>query len=543
MKRTLSGELSPTPLPVQAGAPTGTAQDNTALPPAAPDVHTQQPNQDILADWMNAANEALPDLNSLLQQIPDTPPVLNARNGEASVEESSDAESEDSHDYHFPFERAFAELLDESRYKPAFSLDSRDIAAPSPEQRRALVNALGSNTVTKVLTLRDVNCEGMLAAIAEGMANNTALRALNFSGFDTSDRYICPAGSGVWLANMLKTNQHLKELNITCCYELTTHDYLQLFEALKDNCTLKKLFAEQPSKYGAKDLEITQEHIEKLAANQHLRELSLPWWYMTREAFVAFADILQTHPTLTALGLGDSSVDQLQPLWSALKKNVRINFISIGFSHCYEWSKPDWDWDKDPSFSLAYDPDTLTSPPKSRMNKEQVAARFEVLSRCAGLSSVSLGDLDEFDSLVDFLKANPRIREVHLWFDIKRLESTEKLAGLLEFAKSCSQLTYFNFTEGDTKLNDTDIKFLNNLIQQTELNLENSANLPAAAAGMSVMLGVQRDEPAALPELPIDVTQQVAEAVLQNLISIDAQTVFNALAPYGEVSAKMRNKS
>ena len=541
MKRTLSGELSPTPLPVQAGAPTGTAQDNTALPPAAPDVHTQQPNQDILADWMNAANEALPDLNSLLQQIPDTPPVLNARDGEASVEELSDAESEDSDDYHFPFERAFAELLDESRYKPAFSLDSRDIAAPSPEQRRALVNALGSNTVTKVLTLTEVDCEGMLAAIAEGMAKNKTVRTLDLSGSHSSGS--CPAGSGVWLANILKTNQHLKELNITGCDELTTHDYLQLFEALKDNCTLKRLFAEQPSKYRAKGFQITQEHIEKLAANQHLQALYLPWGKMTSEAIDAFADILQTHPTLTALGLGDSSVDQLLPLWSALEKNVRIDFISIGFSHCYEWSKPDWDWDKDPSFSLAYDPDTLTSPPKSRMNKEQVAATFEVLSRCAGLSSVSLGNLDEFDSLVDFLKANPRIREVHLWFDIERLESTEKLAGLLEFAKSCSQLTYFNFTEGDTKLNYTDIKFLNNLIQQTELNLENSANLPAAAAGMSVMLGVQRDEPAALPELPIDVTQQVAEAVLQNLTSLDAQTVFNTLAPYGEVSAKMRNKS
>ena len=177
------------------------------------------------------------------------------------------------------------------------------------------------------------------------------------------------------------------------------------------------------------------------------------------------------------------------------------------------------------------------------MNKEQVAATFEVLSRCAGLISVSLGDLDEFDSLVDFLKANPRIREVSLWFDIERLEGTEKLAGLLEFAKSCSQLTHFNFFEGHTRLNDTDITFLDKLIQQTELNLENSANLPAAAAGMSVMLGLQRNEPAALPELPMDVTQQVAEAVLQNLTSADAQTVFNTLAPYGEVSYKMRNKS
>lgn len=177
------------------------------------------------------------------------------------------------------------------------------------------------------------------------------------------------------------------------------------------------------------------------------------------------------------------------------------------------------------------------------MNKEQVAATFKVLSRCAGLISVSLGDLDEFDSLVNFLKANPRIREVNLWFDFENLDSTAKLAGLLKFAKSCSQLTHFNFSEDHTRLNDTDVKFLDKLIQQTKFNLENTTNLPAAAAGMSVMLGVQRDEPAALPELPMELTQQVTEAVLQNLTSLDAQTIFNTLVPYSEVSSKMGNKS
>lgn len=544
MKRTLSGELSPTPLPVQSGTPTGTEHGNTAPPPVAPDVHRHEPDQDILADWMNATNEELPDLNSLLQQIPDTPPVVSARDGAASVEELSDAESEDrAYHYIYPFETAFAGLLHKSRYKRFFSLESLNIAAPLPEQHRALVDALGSNTVMRELTLRDVNCEGMLTAIAEGMAKNTTLRALNFSGFDASGREICPAGSGVWLANILKTNKHLKELDITCCCALTAHDYLELFEALKDNCTLKKLFAVQPSTVGEEDLVITQEHIEILAANQHLRELSLPWWHMTSEAIDAFADILQTHPTLTSLGLGDSTVDQLLPLWNALENSVRINFISIGFQHCYEQDEW-WTWDKDLSSGLdGYDSDTLASPPKSRMNKEQVAATFEVLSRCAGLSSVSLGDLDEFDSLVDFLKANPRIREVNLWFDFERLESTEKLAGLLEFAKSCSQLTRFNFSEGHTRLNDADDKFLDKLIKQTKLNRENTEDLPAAAAGMSVMLGVQRDEPAALPELPMELTQQVAEAVLQNLTSFDAQTIFNTLAPYSEVSSKMGNKS
>ena len=238
MKRTLSGELSPTPLSLQAGAPTGTEQNNTAPPPAAPDVHAHEPDQDILADWMNAANEELPDLNSLLQQIQDTPPVVSARDGEASVEELSDAESEDSDDYSHPFDTSFAELLDESRYKPAFSLNSRDIAAPSPEQRQALVDALGSNTVTQVLSLRDVKCKSMLAAIAEGLAKNKTVRTLDLGDCHFRNSDSCPAGSGIWLANMLKTNQHLEKLEITFCHELTTHDYLKLFEALKDNCTL-----------------------------------------------------------------------------------------------------------------------------------------------------------------------------------------------------------------------------------------------------------------------------------------------------------------
>lgn len=355
MRRTLSGELPPTLPLVQPVASTGTEQDNT--PPAAPDVHTHEPDQDILADWMNAADEELPDLNSLLQQIQDTPPVVSARDGETSVEELSDAESEDRDDYNNLFERIFAGLLDESRYKPSFSLDSCAIAVPSPEQHRTLVDDLGSNTVTQILTLRDVNCEGMLTTIAEGMANNTTVHTIDLSdcGYGSDS---CPAGSGVWLANILKTNQHLKKLDIAFCHKLTTHDYLDLFEALKDNCTLKELLAGQPSDY-AEHLEITQEHIEKLATNQHLRTLSLPWRHMTTEALVAFVDILQTHPTLTALDLSDSAVVQLLPLWSALENSFRINFISIGFSHCYKRDK----WDEDLSFGLdGYDLNTLTSP-------------------------------------------------------------------------------------------------------------------------------------------------------------------------------------
>ena len=180
MKRTLSGELSPTPLPVQAGAPTGAAQDNTALPPAAPDVHTHEPDQDILANWMNAAHEELPDLNSLLQQMPHTPPILSPRDGEDSVEEFGEINLTRS------FEEVYGPFLNQTHENPIFILgrfDYYNAWALSPEQRQKVARAIGTNSILKTLSIRQRHTEGLLDAVALNKEDDLTLPVQEFEDY------------------------------------------------------------------------------------------------------------------------------------------------------------------------------------------------------------------------------------------------------------------------------------------------------------------------------------------------------------------------
>lgn len=525
MKRTLSGELSPTPLPVQAGAPTGTAQDNTALPPAAPDVHTHEPDQDILADWMNAANEALPDLNSLLQQMPHTPPILSPRDGEDSVEEFGEINVIN---VTRSFEEVYGPFLNQTHENPIFILgrfDYYNAWALSPEQRQKVARAIGTNSILKTLSIRQRHTEGLLDAVAEGMATNTQIETLILKSS-------CPAGSGALLAAILRSNQHLKILDISGCSELTAEDMHAVFDALQVNCTLTYLNTSEDED----DNRFTcgKELIQKLGANRGLKTLYLPG-KLTLDGIEALGGVLEIHPSLTCLGLGYLLPHALTgaALGCALEKAARITAIDVDFFS----TVPDFDGAKylaDPDYEECF----------FDANRAALQSAMDGIGKCPALSSMFFRNvLMDSDGLIAFMEANPKIIELCLSEDRDKIlyKLADDLKKILAFSRSTSQLVSFAFEkciDDQGFMDDEEFAVMQEIRSQTALNFANLAQAKDAGMGMSVMLDVQAYEPEALPVLPPEITLQLADAVLQNLTPADAKTVFDTVAPYAQFTLK-----
>ncbi len=526
MKRTLSGELQPSTPPVITGADMqeSLAEDTQAPgdvpPPGTPVMRAPEADDGTQADWQAATwlhddlLDELPDADALLQMMPHTPPVERPCSPEASTGDvegvqNEDADSEDTTNDFCHFDKEFAALLDASLHPEAFSIENTDITTPTPEQWQSLAQALGKNRVTTDLALFSVTCNGVLAAVAEGMKTNTAIRTLDLS-------LSCTAGEGALLATILKSNRHLENLFIQDCELLTAEDYLAVFAALPDNTTLKKLDAMRTGE--ANTLHIGKELAAYLAANHTLEFISLPWSQLSPEGLQAVAELLRVHPLLVGLGLGTIPTDEARAsdLTLLLANNSRITNIRVDLQ-CFM-----------PQF--AFDGG-------EQLRKERLAHTLGSIGQCSGLTSIKLDNFFDIDCLVDFLQKHPQLNAVNLFYEYSAVDAVQVLTGLLEFANQCSQLTAVSFGKRH-ELTSEEEACLAELMQQTRLNKvrrHNEELLPAAGAGMSVMLGVQRNEPQALPELPMDVTMQLAEAVVQNLAPADVRNVFDTVAPYAEV--------
>ena len=527
MKRTLSGKLQPTTPPVITGTDMqeSLAEDPQApgdvAPPGTPVMRTPEADDGTQADWQAATwlhddlLDELPDADTLLQMMPHTPPVERPRSPEASTGDVQDVQneeagSEDTANDSYYFDKEFAALLDASLHPEAFSIDNSDIPTPTPEQWQSLAQALGKNRVTTYLALFSVTCNGVLAAVAEGMKTNTVISTLNLS-------LSCTAGEGALLATILKSNRHLENLFIQDCELLTAEDYLAVFAALPGNATLKELDAVRTGK--ANTLHIGKELAAYLAANHTLESISLPWSELSPEGLKAVAELLRVHPSLVGLGLGTMPTDEarVSALTLLLANNSRITNIRVDLQ-CF---MPQVDWDGG-----------------EQLRKERLAHTLGSIGQCSGLTSITLDNFYDMDCLVEFLKRHPQLTAVNLFDEYSDYgdHAVQALEKLLKFAKQCSQLTAVSFRR-HRELTSEERKCLAKLKQQTRVNRirqHNEGLLPAAGAGMSVMLGVQRNEPQALPELPVEVTMQLAEAAVQYLRPADTRAVFGVVAPYGE---------
>jgi uncharacterized protein YerC len=508
-----------------------TAELNQHALPAhpVPTIHAHQTNNAELGEWRPEPDGDTSDSDTEQQYLPSTPPNTRSFSVDSSREESTEVESsiEDGSDTDDgPFDNAalpaFSDvlqpLLDGSNKLGHFMRIGYQLEAPPEEQLEALALAIAKDKQTTYLGLQDMQCQGMVAAVAKGMTTNTAVRDLNLS-------FSGEAGSGAALATMLKTNRHLKDLDISGCADFSAEDFQNIFDALKDNSTLEHLTARQGTASNANA--VGKELLTKLAGNQALKSISLPM-PLEPDTIVALGEVLHVHPALTELDLGVIQVflPTMPLLGDALKNGSRLTAIKLDVSY--------------------YILENITDP----LREQCVAALFNALSKCPGLIAVTLTDLSDFDSLLDFLKANPRIRALSLKYESAEEDDEHEnevglrlgLPTLLEFAQDSNQLTAFKF-ESDFCASNKLKNMVEKLEDQTYLNEKNHAKLPAAGAGMSVMLGVQRNEPDALPELTMELTQQMAEAVLDNLTPADAKAVFDVVAPYGEITTKKGNRA
>ncbi len=534
MKRTLSGELKPSTPPVITGADTeeNLAEDTQASgdvpPPGTPVMRTPEADDGTEINWqaLNWLPDDLPDADALLQMMPHTPPIERQRLPQAalqeSVEENEDGGEDSGEDDWCPFEESFRHFLDPACEAARFTLDDTDIATPSPAQRKALAQGIGRNTSLHTLALLDIRCKGLLAAVAEGMASNQGIRTLNLG--DTTGHgdstgcggsVSCPAGSGVLLAQILATNSRLTRLDISGCNNLKAKDYLDVFTALKDNDTLEYLHA---NRHRTDALQIGAGDIDMLAVNRGLKMIGLPWGALTHEAFAAFGKVLQAHANLFTLDLGTFTTDGLLAcaLGDALKHGTRITTIAI---NC-----------------LALDDWHALNPDDTPHRKARIATVFRAIAQCPGLKSVQISNLLYFDCLLDLLRAHPGISQLVLRYpEMIAVEQIEEgLQQLAGYMQASNQISFFSF-EQPVRSPLQSVSFVKELYTLAIDNLLTSAQTPSAGMGMSVMLGVQRNEPQALPELPLDVTMQLAEAVVQNLTPADTQAVFGAVTPYAEV--------
>ncbi len=526
MKRTLSGELKPSTPPVITGADTeenlaaGTQASGDVPPPGTPVMRTPEADDGTevnghALNWLHdELLDDLPDADALLQMMPHTPPIERLRSPEASTGDvqgvqNEDVDSEDTTSDFCHFNVEFAALLDASLHPGNFLVENTDIATPTPAQWQSLAQAVGRNRVITDLSLFAVTCKGVLAAVAEGMKTNTAIRTLDLS-------LSCKAGEGTLLATILKSNRHLEGLYIKDCEQLTAEDYLAVCAALHDNVTLKELHAVRT--WTMNTLHIGKELAACVAANHTLEFISLPWSQFSPGGLQAIADMLRVHASLVGLDLGifPDDATRASDLTLLLANNSRIKNIWIDLRHFM----PQFDFDGG-----------------EQLRKERLTQMLDRIGQCSGLTSIKLDNFFDIDCLVDFLQKHPQLTAVNLFYDYSAVDAVQVLTGLLEFANQCSQLTAVSFGKRH-ELTSEEEACLAELMQQTRLNKvrrHNEELLPAAGAGMSVMLGVQRNEPQALPELPMEVAMQLAEAVVQNLTPADARTVFDTVAPYAEV--------
>lgn len=407
-------------------------------------------------------------------------------------------------------------------------------------------------------------------AIAEGLSSNNTLQSMHASG-------ACKRGTGAALANILINNRSLKQLDISDCTLLTIGDWLAIWAALKDNHTLEELNARGGAMGGAGSL-----LAQALVANDSLRRLDLAYSTMTADDLLAIGKVLPGNRTLEILKLGHANSPEKQSaikmlltgllanqslkalglpdvqsaeIIGALTEVLRIHpalceldlgiitdeesmlaalseaMTSAARLTCIRFSLN--------AFRSADDDDATSEddgePGKGRRTAG-VATLFDALGQCTSLERVEIDDaFFHLDALLAFLRKHPRIREVEArgrWTDAG---AATHMTAILAFVKSSSQLIHCRISTAGlaetTELGKL-TQLESDIAQAAATNRANHQQRPVAARGMAAMLGRQAGKPDARPELPLDITQTLAAAIVRHAHPDDAKRIFDTVSPY-----------
>ena len=400
-----------------------------------------------------------------------------------------------------------------------FELSETNIGTHTSEQIKSLTEILRKNTSLKVLKFYEVKFANTLPAILEGIAGNSSIETLELG-------HSLTPGCGKWLADMLRSNQTIKKLVFTVGDSRHFSEVESGMIALQENKTLEILeFKSNAS------IRLQGDHplIKSIMANQTLKTLRLPnLLEPSQETEEAMAQLVRGHPQLSSIHFGypPNSPKPLMTLAEAIKSNQRLNQIGINW--------------------LLYAPHQI----KRQSQLQDIENFLSVAGRSPSLNSVTFDCFDYIDCLIDFLNAHPQIRKIGV--TNASLGNMNFLEKLLSFVKSSSQITDIAFPDKSSGHHQVSYyaatrEALEKALEKAaELNREltSEINITIAGIGLSGALRIARSLPAStakaldhdgIPELPSDVTIEIAKAISRHLKPADAKTIFDVFTPFARM--------
>ena len=329
--------------------------------------------------------------------------------------------------------------------------------------------------------------------LIEGLAENSSIKQLKLGTYIPRD--ICQR-----LAATLAINNTLKGLKIVIdSHGTDAADIGIVVEGMKTNHSIEALtICDISCEWPGLDAQV----IKPLIANIGLKTLNIDLYAdFTLETFAIRLELLQIHPTLVSINLGciPEDIDATRDLIRQLKPNPRIQHISCSW--------------------FAHDEVGMENNP----NHAPFLREFlEALSKFPNLSSITLEVMPVTDHLIDFLKTHPNISEINLPYEELVNEATHQK--ILALVQEFTHIQKFSLQYTETSENR-----LAQLKQALHLNQEVARSLPAASAGIKVLLDKKAENDAELPFIPPDITNQLTQAIARHVPPAKAKAIFDEI--------------
>lgn len=582
MKRTLSSE-SPSKQSQVNAVNNGTLEQD-------PNPQQQTHGADTRAPVMRAVaitNAPLPDQEVFTQALSHTTPVENPRNS---------AEDDNEIAWDIEYRADGINVVPQSRYQFELLLDNLKRSAQPQhlqigfdsnsevswtggicldrESQRQLATFFKQHSKLKKFSLADLNYHASLSpSLIQALFENATLDTIKISGIPIlkNDATEWHAVGESLARNTSLTHLHFYGVNNDPEYHDKFYDFLNLMTgALKRNTALKTL------KFESMRLRGCGEAIAGLiAANSHLNELALIAVSVDQQDLAAVIDKVAESTTLRVFEMLETykerSPRDLQELTlprNILQKLATNNSLSgISLPKCIDidtaaellrekkslkylgltWNSSFENF-PEKLYHLFENMKQLESLQLSCLSStHDMASKLPmIIKECISLKKLTVSEILP-ETLAPVLIENPQIQDIELGFANWLVDPTKvpDVSTIVALAKSRGQLmtfSLFNEQIPEQRIFDRGIKFPE-LELALAINRQNASNIQKAGDGISMMIGLHRHDVAsglaqnqetqvALPDLPTDITRQIAAAIARKLPQEDTQQIFDVTTRY-----------
>ena len=152
---------------------------------------------------------------------------------------------------------------------------------------------------------------------------------------------------------------------------------------------------------------------------------------------------------------------------------------------------------------------------------------LEALGKFPNLSSITLEHMPATDHLINFLKTHPPISKIHLPNEDLFNESTR--AKVLALVEEFAHVQEFSAPPKTYLKDKKSLKFRSKFERALHLNRQLALYLPAASAGMKVLLDKKAGNNAELPFIPPEITNELALAIARHVPPAKAEAIFDEI--------------